>query len=283
MVETSQNSHGFVLNNNMQKERKIIIVGGHEQACLTLEYLIENKYKIVLCVARQDDEGKDGIFPSLLLRAKKYDIPTIQPRKLNSPEVFSKVKRLNADIVLSLQNNMIFGKEWIRFFNEKLGIVNVHYAPLPMYSGYWPEMWAIWNGETEFAVTMHYVKKEVDAGRIIVQSFFELDKSETRKSLYEKSTKYCHEMLKGNLAKILEQKISGTEQDESKKTYYPRSLPNEGFLDLSWDEETQSRFIRAICFPGFVGPKIKIGNQIISLLEEDVPFFTPVKILCRNE
>jgi hypothetical protein len=54
-------------------------------------------------------------------------------------------------------------------------------------------------------------------------------------------------------------------------------MPNDGFIDLSWDSETQSRFIRAIAFPGFPGPKVKIGSRIYTILAEDLPFFAPVK------
>jgi len=267
----------------MRKDRKIIIVGGHEQACMILDYLIENKCDVALCIARQDDNGHDSIFPSLIARARKYDIPTLQPKKLNPPQVLSVVKHIKPDIVLSLQNNMIFGEEWLRIMDERLGIVNVHYAPLPKYGGYWPEMWAIWNGETEFAVTMHYVAKGIDAGPIIAQSHFDIQPLETRKSLYEKSTTYCSEMLKENFEIVFDARVPGTKQDESNRTYFPKSLPNDGYLDLSWPSETQSRFIRAISFPGFVGPKIKIGGQVISLLEEDIPFFAPIKISYRND
>jgi len=47
--------------------------------------------------------------------------------------------------------------------------VNSHYAPLPRYAGYWPELWAIWNDEKDFAVTIHYIDRGVDTGNIIAQ------------------------------------------------------------------------------------------------------------------
>jgi len=262
----------------MVENRKIIIIGGHEQACAVFELLIEKGMNIALCVVRQDDTGTDSTFPSLLARAKLRGIPTLQPKKLNTPEVLSIVKDFDADIVLSLQNNMIIGEEWLKIFNEKLGIVNVHYAPLPKYGGYWPEMWAIWNGETEFAVTMHYVEKGLDSGPIIAQYYFDISPLETRESLYRKSTEFCFKMIKENLDSILSGKVHATIQDEDLRSYYPKGLPNDGFMELSWDSDTQSRFIRAISFPKFVGPKIKIGNQIYSILNEDIEFFRPVSI-----
>lgn len=263
----------------MTERRKIVIVGGHEQACQMSDYLqSRDDTDVVLCIIRKDDTGIDGVFPSLLLRAQKYNIPVLKPEKLNIPKVLEVVKQLSPDIILSLQNNMIFGEEWISFMGEKLGIVNVHYAPLPKYGGYWPEMWAIWNNEDHFAVTMHYIEKGLDTGPIISQSWFDIDPKETRQSLYVKSTNMCFTMLKENLSRVLKAKVEGQKQIEDQRTYFPKSLPNDGYLDLSWEAEVQDRFIRAIAFPGFPGPKIKLGNQIVTILCEDIPFFSPVRI-----
>ncbi len=260
-------------------KKKVIIVGGHEQACNVFDYIIESDVaEIVLCVCRQDDAGIDEVFPSLLNKARKYDVPSLQPLKLNSNRVIGTVASLGADIVLSLQNNMIFGKEWIDSFQDKLGIVNVHYAPLPKYAGFWPEMWAIWNGETEFAVSIHYVGSGIDTGPLIAQRSFNISESDTRKTLYDKSSRECLAMLLEQIPLILQEKVPSIEQDQSKRTYFPKSLPNNGFLDLSWDEETQNRFIRAIAFPGFPGPKIKIGQSVYTIVAEDLQFFKKLGI-----
>ena len=265
--------------NTVTKSKNVVIVGGHEQACIMLDHLVSRiDVNVVMCVIRQDDKGVNGIFPSLMACAKKNNIPILQPEKLNASQVISAVKRLDPDIVFSLQNNMIFGGEWLKIMNDRLGIVNVHYAPLPKYGGYWPEMWAIWNGETKFAVTMHYVEKGLDTGPIIAQSWFDLEPLENRQSLYEKSTRFCHQMLLENLDRVLSGRAECTTQLESERSYFSKSLPNDGFLDLNWDAETQSRFLRAISFPGFPGPKIEIGGQILTILCEDIPFFSPIKI-----
>lgn len=263
--------------NTFNTKRNVVIVGGHDQACRMLDFLVEqNMCSVVLCIVRKDDNGRDGIFPSLLARAKAYNIPLLQPEDLNSSALLSAVDRASPDIVLSLQNNMIFGDKWINMMNEKLGIINVHYAPLPKYGGYWPEMWAIWNNEKEFAVTIHYVENGLDTGPIIAQKWFEIDSHETRKTLYDKSSNACYELLIENIKRLFVSKVECHAQNKTERTYFPKSLPNGGFLDLNWDPEMQSRFLRAISYPGFPGPKIKIGNQILTILCEDIPFYTPL-------
>lgn len=263
----------------MGKIKQIIIVGGHEQACNMLDVLVQKPdVRIVLCIARKDDTGTDAIFPSLINRARKYDIPTVQPGSLNSTTIIDLAHRMKPDIVLSLQNNMLFGDAWIELMQGKAGIANVHYAPLPKYAGYWPEMWAIWHQEKHFAVTLHYVAKGVDSGDIIAQKWFDIDIQETRQSLYQKCSAHCFTLLIENLDALINGELIGKAQDQAQRSYFPRSLPNEGFLDLNWDAETQERFLRAISFPGFPGPKIRIGNSVLTVLCEDLPFFKSVKL-----
>lgn len=268
---------------HMKSKPNVVIVGGHEQACRILDYLVETGIcNIVLCVARKDDSGADGIFPSLISKARSNDIPMVQPSSLNSPALLATVEKLMPDLVLSLQNNMIFGEAWINLLNKKLGIVNVHYAPLPKYGGYWPEMWAIWNDEKKFAVTMHYVEVGLDTGPIIAQKWFEIDSVETRQSLYSKSGQACFELLSEKINEILSARVECFAQNHAERTYFPKSLPNNGFLDLEWSAEKQSRFLRAISYPGFPGPKIRLGDQVVTVVCEDIPFFTAIGSVIKN-
>ena len=94
-----------------------------------------------------------------------------------------------------------------------------------------------------------------------------------RKTLYDKSTKECFILLKEILPIILTGNVPVIQQNPAERTYYTKKLPNEGYLDFNWDQDKQKRFVRAISFPGYPGPKIKIGNQIYTILNEDIPNF----------
>ncbi len=260
------------------KKRKIILVGGHELGYLCFNYLVANHFSIVLCIGRKDDTGKDHIFPSMLKLAKKNKIRSIQAHDINSPEIMKLARSVKADIVLSIHNNQIFRKPWLDLFSQKLGIVNAHHGPLPRYGGFWPEMWAIWNQEKDFGVTMHYIDSSVDTGNIVAQYPVKILNDDNRKSLYDKCTKVCFDMFQDHLPIFLAKKIKGKKQDASKRTYYKRELPNNGFVDLNWEADKIKRFFRAVSFYPFVGPKIKIGSQIISSVFADLPFFKPLQI-----
>jgi len=258
----------------LKKNKNILIVGGHEQAVLMLKFILDHDLgKVVGCVCRTDDTGEDMIFPSLSKVAKDYGVKRLFTDNINSRDFFSLIKSLNPELVLSLQNNRVFSARWVDYFSSRLGIVNVHYAPLPKYAGFWPELWAIWNQEKEFAVTAHYVGNGIDTGDIIDQRWFSLEQFETRKSLYDKSTDICYKMLCNLMPDILNGCVTATPQDHSKRTYYERVLPEQGYLDLNWEQEKIERFIRAISFPGYPGPKILIGKNTYTLYEGDYEFF----------
>ena len=109
--------------------KKILIVGGHEQAVLMLEHIFNNNLgKIVACVCREDDHGEDGIFPSLAKAANEYCVPVLYSDDLNSNKFFNRVAEYEADVVLSLQNNRLFNNQWVDYYSNKLGIINIHYS-----------------------------------------------------------------------------------------------------------------------------------------------------------
>lgn len=259
------------------KERRIILIGGHELACDCLRYLARHGYRVVLCIVRKDDGGRDGIFPSLARIARRYKIKRIRSLNINNAVTLRAVKKANADIVFSLHNNQIFREGWFKLFEHKLGIVNAHYGPLPRYGGFWPEMWAIWNEEKKFGVTLHYVDRGVDSGNIIRQRRVVISKTDTRKTLHEKCTKATFQIFKDSVNRLLTGKIQGKKQNRAQRSYFKRGLPNDGFIDFRWDAKKILRFFRAVSFHPFVGPKLRIGDRVISSLDEDLPFYRPVK------
>lgn len=259
------------------KEKKIILIGGHELACDCLQYLARHGYRVVLCIVRKDDNGRDGIFPSLARIARRYKIKCIRSLNINSTATLRAVKSANADIVFSLHNNQIFREGWLNLFKEKLGIVNAHHGPLPRYGGFWPEMWAIWRQEKNFGVTLHYVDRSVDSGDIIRQRRVIISDTDTRKTLYKKCTRAAFLIFKGSLKRLLAKKIRGKRQNLAGRSYFKRGLPNDGFVDFRWDAKKIQLFFRAVSFYPFVGPKLRIGDRVISSLDEDLPFYRPVK------
>ena len=181
---------------------KILLAGGQNIGVAILRFLREQNYSVVGIIARSDDTGQDGVFPSLkkLTTMLEYDdIPVIFPDDVNAPRVLEFIEASGADVLISAMYNRIFKKGIIDYFEPKLGIINIHYAPLPRYCGFWPEMWAIWNQEKNFGITYHYVDRGIDTGKILYQRKIDITADETRPSLYHKCDRAAFGNLQGAL------------------------------------------------------------------------------------
>jgi UDP-4-amino-4-deoxy-L-arabinose formyltransferase/UDP-glucuronic acid dehydrogenase (UDP-4-keto-hexauronic acid decarboxylating) len=61
----------------------------------------------------------------------------------------------------------------------RLGSFNLHPGPLPRYAGLNAPSWAIYEGETRHAVTLHRMEAEVDAGTIAYEAWFDIGPHDT--------------------------------------------------------------------------------------------------------
>lgn len=64
--------------------------------------------------------------------------------------------------------------------------INFHDGPLPHYAGLNTPVWALLNGETDYAVTWHYLDEGVDTGEVLVQRPVEISADDTALSLNTK-------------------------------------------------------------------------------------------------
>jgi methionyl-tRNA formyltransferase len=258
---------------------KLIIAGGQNIGCAIFDFLqTQRTHQVVGIIARADDKGEDGMFPSLVKRARAAGVPIIQPEKSNTPEVLGFIRESGADFLLSAMYNLIFKTDIIGYFEPRLGIVNIHYAPLPRYCGYWPEMWAIWNEEKDFAISFHYINDGIDTGGILYQPKVEIADTDTRQSLYEKCDAIAFETFKAHYDEFLTARQATKSQNATEKTYYKRGLPHNGIIDPNWDYATITRFIRATSFYPFIGAKFQVGDKIYSIVDKDLEFFKPHRV-----
>lgn len=69
--------------------------------------------------------------------------------------------------------------------------VNVHPALLPEYKGYHPVPYVLINNESHHGITAHLIREKVDAGPILLQEKFKIDKFSNLNDLQKK----VHEMM----------------------------------------------------------------------------------------
>jgi methionyl-tRNA formyltransferase len=141
----------------------------------------------------------------------------------------------------------------------RLGTINLHPSLLPRYRGTNSVPWVIINGETETGFTFHSMTEEFDTGRILLQQRMAIDPQDTAFSLFHRQIVAAMPRL-GEVVRMVASGEPG-EPQEGEGSYYPRSVPHGGLIDLAWDDDKVERFIRAMYFPPFEPARLVVDGS----------------------
>lgn len=149
-------------------------------------------------------------------------------------------KNLKNCLIISANNFYIFKKECI----QNNTIINYHNALLPFHRGCNAHIWSIWENDKKTGITWHMVEENIDTGDILIQKEIKLDNNSTALSLLNTQHNLAIASFKEAIEN-LKNKISKVQMSEG--VYHKKlSLPNNGYLDLTWNKEKISRFLRAM-------------------------------------
>lgn len=154
------------------------------------------------------------------------------------------IQETEKTLVLSVMNPWLFTEEALN--NPNLFVVNLHHALLPAHRGRNAEAWTIYEGDAKAGITWHKVDPQIDRGTIYLQKEIATNDSMTSLKLLSLLNK---EALLGLQELLLEGFMEHAPlygDSDSGKLHLAKDIPNDGWLDLSWDPEQMSRFLRAM-------------------------------------
>jgi len=245
-----------------------VFIGGKQIGVDCLGQLLKRDSRPALVVGNTDDNGEDKSWhESLIKKARAEGIPAIAGKKVKHPEVTARIVDIKPEIIFCIGGTQMIPK--LVLDAPKLGCLNIHPALLPKYRGRYSTVHAIFNGEKETGVSMHWMDEGIDSGPLIMQGKMEITDDETAKTLWDKFTALGGEMF----SRFLDMWLAGQEiishpQDESQATYFPKGLPNNGQINWSWSGEQIRRFIRAMTFEPFPPPDFTIGDKKMVIVDK---------------
>ena len=170
------------------------------------EALVNETYKngkIVLLVCDKPEAY-------VIERAKKHNIPyfIVELKKCENKiayeqKIVDKLNEEKIDLVLLAGYMKIVDKTLLDAYEGR--IINIHPALLPSFKGAHGIKDAYEYGVKIMGVTIHYVNKEVDGGKIIAQDCFHLN-GETLAEAESKIHAIEHKLFPETLKKLLEEK-----------------------------------------------------------------------------
>jgi len=187
------------------------------------------------------------------------------PRELNLIEITEHdITDFNPDLIILAFYHRILPESIFSF--PRYGCWNLHLGDTERYRGAYPNIHALSNGETNYAVTLHRVDSGIDTGAILAKRNFPVPPEMTGKELYNKMTeegislfRRCYPDLASGEA-LCNTRI----QDDTEATTHYRK-------ELSHEVQPSKEFInsvRALVFPPFPPPFFMIGNRRFIIIED---------------
>lgn len=156
---------------------------------------------------------------TLVKRAKSRGVKIFFTSDVNNEASNKYIKKISPDIIFSTFTMNILKQNTISL--SKIATIGCHPSILPNYRGLETFFWALANDEKDSGVSVFYVTEKIDSGDVIMQKKFEIVPDETLKSIYEKLTIICADLLSQTLQTFKE---NGAFKDYpliGKGSYYP--------------------------------------------------------------
>ncbi len=146
-----------------------------------------------------------------------------KPKTIKSQEFLENLKRLEPDLIVSINCNEIIGKT-IREI-PKYGVINLHNGDLPRYRGLMPIFHAIRLREKSIGVSVQEIDSgKLDSGPILGQEKMDLLEKEDLLSAWSRATEVGSNLLLKVIRNLQNNECLPQKNDEKLATYY--TLPS---------------------------------------------------------
>ena len=208
-------------------------------------------------------ERKGSDYRNLSPFCAEYDIPCLKTSDINDEECKLFVRSLEAEYIFILGWSQIFDTELISLAK----VYGSHPSKLPYGAGRAPIVWTVLEKLTSSALSIFEVTEQVDAGRIVFQSNFDIPVNSTSYDVYHLATQHMKVGFLKLYDDICSGKVTPVPQDKASRSVRARRTPYDGKLDFSKTADSIDLLIRAAGdpFPGaysfFNGEKVIIWSS----------------------
>ncbi len=245
-------------------ERKIAFIGtGGMFSKIVLEELLKYDISIKLVIMNiKEDSNK---IPLSIELCKKASIEYIITNNINSIEVANRLKEHKIELACVCSLHQIIKPEIYTI--PKNGMINLHPSYLPYYQGPNPWFWMIKDDEDIFGVSLHFITKDIDRGRIICREKMNLRNVIDGNIIFYKVTMLGAKLLKELLEEFIRTGSiiikSNIPDYELEKGFYNKKPSIDDYrLNLKDKKPSKNyKFVNRVVRWGL--PWIIMGNRVI--------------------
>jgi hypothetical protein len=121
---------------------------------------------------------------------------------LNGEEARAALRRLDADVAVSLDNAIIHEAT---FAFPRHGTINVHHGGVPDYRGGPPVFWELYDGRETVGFTIHRIDAGIDTGPVLAKGEVPIVRRGTVRETLEATIPALHEASLDALERVLEE------------------------------------------------------------------------------
>lgn len=267
----------------MRRYSAAVVVGMGKIALQCAEHLTKE-----LMLKTTFIDTSDSDIPFSVKQCEKCDILYLHYPKAEAMEYIASID--DECLLLSVYNPWIIPERVL--LKSNILAVNLHHAYLPYHPGRYAEAWAIYDQDEYAGITWHMISPSVDKGEIITQRKIKLSDTITSIRLLEMMNEAAFEEFRSFVPDLISGRITTQKQAAVSgiKFHMSKDRPNNGELDLSWDTEKISAFLRAYDYmfgSPFGTPFLFIDGKKYTwkkykISHSDTPLERDIR-LCENE
>jgi methionyl-tRNA formyltransferase len=257
-------------------------MGTPQFAIPSLDNIFHSDHKIAGIVTQPDRPSGRGqkLLPTPVKKfAFNHQIePIFQPILLKDEHFINDLRKLRADLFVVVAFRIL--PEAI-FEMAPKGTINLHPSLLPKYRGAAPINWAIINGERITGVTIIYIKKEIDAGNIILQEEEPIHEADTVGSLHDRLSQIGADLLIKAIDQIARNKVQTYSQNPESVTKAPKVTSDIAHLNFNQPASNVKNWIHGLSpIPGAFGihNRRQIKFYCASIVDETYKNASPGKV-----
>ena len=230
----------------------VLLVAEESAGIQVLRALAASTHTVVAAMTAPPTRGGGATVGGV---AEQLGVPVVPSERVRDAETAAWMRDEGVDLLLNVHSLYLIAGEVVAA--PRIGSFNLHPGPLPEYAGLNTPSWAIYNGEPQHGVTVHWMEPGVDTGAIAYEARFDLTDSDTGLSVSARCVREGVPLIQRLLETAAEDPaaIPKDEQDLSRRHYYKRAeVPDEGRVIWSRPAQRIVDFVRASDYFPFASP-----------------------------
>lgn len=238
---------------NTSKPR-VLLVAGEAAGTQVLRVVEAGGFPVAGLLISAGERGERPAGKAVHAAATRLGCPVWPASSVRDPAFADSVRAAGVDILLNVHSLFVIRGEILEA--PRIGSFNMHPGPLPECAGLNPASWALYEGKTEHAVTVHWMAPGIDTGAVAYEARFPIDMHDTALTLSAKCVKLGVQLIERLLqtAATNPAEIPAHPQDLTRRRYRGREVPQGGHLEWSRSAREIVDFVRACDYLPFASP-----------------------------